>query len=301
MIDITHKQISLRTALATGKVICRPETLKRIKDNTLPKGDLFNIAKAAGLLAGKNTHNLIPHCHPVSIDGMDISYEYIDNGVEILVEGKSIGRTGIEMEVLTACSVAALTIYDLLKPIDKEVVITDIKLKNKTGGKSEKKKDIDPSLTTAVLVCSDSTSKGEREDKSGKIIKEMLENLGVNVSDYKIVSDDADQIKNTIEDWVKKDIAFIFTTGGTGLGPRDNTADVVRSMIEKEILGITEAMRFHGIMRTSHAMHSRSVSGSIKNTIVITLPGSSRGARESLDAILPGVFHGRKMLLGGGH
>ncbi|MDH5656802.1 MAG: cyclic pyranopterin monophosphate synthase MoaC, partial [Spirochaetia bacterium] len=160
MIDITHKQISLRTASASGLVLCSRETLERIKENTLPKGDLFNIAKAAGLLASKNTHNLIPHCHPVSVDGMAITYEYRDNGVEILVEGKSIGRTGIEMEVLTACSIAALTIYDLLKPIDKNLEITSLKLTGKTGGKSEAKKDIDASLTTAVLVCSDSTAQG---------------------------------------------------------------------------------------------------------------------------------------------
>jgi len=301
MIDITHKQISLRTATAVGKVLCSQETLKRIKENTLPKGDLFNIAKAAGLLASKNTHNLIPHCHPVSVDGMEITYEYHPDGVEIRVLGKSIGRTGIEMEVLTACSVAALTIYDLLKPIDKNMEITSLKLTGKTGGKSEAKKDIDETLTTAILVCSDSTAAGKRKDNSGVIIRETLEGMKVKVNDYKIIPDNPDEIKKAVQEWVDQDIAFIFTTGGTGLGPRDNTVDTIRSIIDRDASGITETMRMHGVMRTSHAMLSRAVAGTKNNSVIVTLPGSSRGARESLDAILPGLFHARKMILGGGH
>jgi cyclic pyranopterin phosphate synthase len=313
--DITSKQISLRKATAVGLVLCSPETAERIKNNTLPKGNLFDIAKAAGFLAAKNTQNLIPHCHPVTIDGFSLNFELInpqtqsslvsiDNryGVLITAEGKSIGRTGIEMEALTAVSIAALTIYDLLKPLnDNTLEITSIKLIEKTGGKSDKLKFAKTKQKAAVLVCSDSTFAGKREDKSGMVIQEMLSMYNAETVDYKILPDEPEQIKQQILDWVKQDIPFIFTTGGTGLGPRDRTVEAVKSIIDRDADGITEAMRNFGQMRTPLAMMSRAVAGSINHTLIVTLPGSSNGVRESLEAILPAVFHARNMLRGGDH
>ncbi|HEO65977.1 MAG TPA: bifunctional molybdenum cofactor biosynthesis protein MoaC/MoaB [Spirochaetes bacterium] len=306
MKDITGKQISLRTAQAMGKVLCSLETLERIKDNSIPKGNIFDLSKASGLLASKNTANLIPHCHPISIDSLDIDFELMDEekdekGVLIKVSGKSIGRTGMEMEVLTAVSITALTIYDLLKPIDKEIEITGIKLLEKTGGKSDKRYQPKAGTKAAVLVCSDSTAAGKREDKSGVIIQKMLKEIGVDIADYQIVPDEGDKIQKQIKSWVDKDIPFIFTSGGTGLGPRDHTVEAVKEIIERDADGITEVIRTYGNMRTPFAMLSRAIAGSISGTLIITLPGSSNGARESLEAIIPGVFHARKMLKGGGH
>ncbi len=316
MRDITGKQISLRTAKAVAVVLCSKETLERVQNDTLPKGDALNVARAAGFLAAKNTQMLIPHCHPVSIDGMDIYYRYLQPGQEfdeleslqgkygvvIYGEGKSIGRTGIEMETLTAVSISALTIYDLLKPLaDPEMEITSVKLLRKTGGKSDRKKFTKVSHQVAVLVCSDSTAAGKREDRSGVIIQEMLKSHNAEVVDYKIVPDDAAIIQRQIKDWVAQDIPFIFTTGGTGLGPRDNTIEAVKAILERDADGITEAMRSYGQMRTPLAMMSRGVAGSIGQTLIVTLPGSSGGARESLEAILPAIFHARSMMLGGGH
>lgn len=315
MRDITSKQISLRTAKAVGFVICSEATLNLIKDNALPKGNLFDVARAAGLLAAKNTQHLIPHCHPVSIDGMaiefqiitpDEKYEYLPEnnkfGILIKAEGKSIGRTGIEMEVLTAVSVCGLTIYDLLKPLnDVELEISSIKLIEKKGGKTDKQKFFTEKQNAAVLVCSDSTFEGKRKDNSGLIVKEILSKYNTEVTQYAILPDEPEQIKQQLLKWVRQDIPFVFTTGGTGLGPRDNTVEVVKSIIEKEAEGISEAMRVHGQMRTPLAMMSRSIAGTIKQTLIITLPGSSNGAKESLEAILPAVFHARNMLLGENH
>jgi molybdenum cofactor biosynthesis protein MoaC len=315
MNDITSKQITLRTAKGTGLLLCSMNTLELIKNNAIPKGNVFEIARAAGLLAAKNTAHLIPHCHPVSIDGMYIRFEYIEDnyinenkdapinhyGIRINAEAKSIGRTGIEMELLTGISVAALTIYDLLKPVDKNLEITAIKLDQKTGGKSEQKKYFNLPPSCAVLVCSDSTAEGKREDQSGKIIKEMLVETNAKIADYQIVPDNKELIQQKIKEWVKQDVQFIFTTGGTGLGPRDNTVAAVKEIIERDADGITEAIRMHGQMRTPMAMMSRAVAGSIGKTMIVTLPGSSDGARQSLEAILPAVFHARKMLKGGGH
>ena len=315
MRDITSKQISLRTAKAVGFVVCSEATLNLIKNNALPKGNLFDVARAAGFLAAKNTQHLIPHCHPVSIDGLTIEFEtFTPNdissllpennrfGVLIIAEGKSIGRTGIEMETLTAVSVCGLTIYDLLKPLnDAELEISSVKLIEKKGGKTDKQKFYKEKQQAAILVCSDSTFEGKREDTSGLLISELLKKYNTEIADYKILPDKPEQIKQQILEWVKQDIPFIFTTGGTGLGPRDNTVEAVKSIIEKEAAGISEAMHAHGQMRTPLAMMSCSVAGTIKQTLIVTLPGSSNGAKESLEAILPAVFHARNMLLGENH
>ncbi len=304
MRDITSKQITLRTAKAVAVIYCTSETISLIRNNELPKGNLFDVARAAGFLGAKLTPQLLPHCHPVTIDAMDLSFEFNEQdrpGITISGTAKSIGRTGIEMEMLTAVSVAALEIYDMLKPVDTTLEIGGIKLLKKTGGKSDRSKFFSTPPPCAILVCSDSTASGQREDKSGIMIRQMLEKVNANVLAYEIVPDDKALIQQQILKWVDEDIHFIFTTGGTGLGPRDNTVSAVSELLERDADGITEAMRSFGQMRTPMAMMSRAVAGSIAHTLVLTLPGSTDGARESLEAVLPGLFHARKMMKGGGH
>jgi cyclic pyranopterin monophosphate synthase len=315
MRDISHKPSTLRTARAVGVVFCGPATIGMIRDGRLPKGNLFDVARAAGFLGAKHTPQLLPHCHPVNIDGMEMEFEFLDpathagvlgettaarSGIVILGEARSIGRTGIEMEVLTGVSVAALEIYDMLKPVDKTLEIGHIRLLEKRGGKTDRYHTASP-LTCAVLVCSDSTAAGRREDKSGLLIRDMLEAVNAEIKYYAVVPDDKTAIQDQIRQWVAEDIQFIFTTGGTGLGPRDNTVSAVGELLERDAGGIAEAMRAYGQQRTPMAMMSRGVAGSIARTLVVTLPGSADGARESLEAILPAVFHARKMLEGGGH
>jgi molybdenum cofactor biosynthesis protein MoaC len=316
MRDISHKQITLRTADAMGVLFCAPATIDLIRNDRLPKGNLFDVARAAAFLGAKSTPQLLPHCHPVSIDGMDMQFEFLDSQVHgelldasvftrtgILIRGqaRSIGRTGIEMEILMGVSVAALEIYDMLKPVDKELEIGHIRLLEKKGGKSDRERYFATPPSCAVLVCSDSTAEGKREDKSGKIIQEMLGLVNAQVKYYDVVPDEKLRIQEKIQQWVAEDIQFIFTTGGTGLGPRDNTVSAVREILDRDADGIVEAMRVYGQMRTPMAMMSRAVAGSIAQTLIVTLPGSSDGARESLEAILPAVFHARKMMKGGGH
>lgn len=300
MRDITYKQSSLRTAAGEGSVYCSATTIALIENNEIPKGNIFEFARAAAFMAAKNTGHILPHCHPVSIDGMEVLFE-IENNIErpriiIKSEAKSIGRTGIEMEVLTAISVAALTIYDMLKPVDKLLEIGSIKLLDKKGGKTDKKKFFSSPPTCAILVCSDSIDIGTRPDVAGNKALEMLEAFNVVNIQYKIVSDKADLIISQIKSWVAADVHFIFTVGGTGLGATNHVVDTVKSLLERDAPGICEAMYAHGQMRSPLAMMSRSVAGSIGNTLIVTLPGSSDGVRESLEAILPGVFHARKML-----
>lgn len=304
MRDITGKISTLRSATATATVFCNIETLQLIESKRIEKGDIFEFAKAAGFFAAKKTDLLLPHCHPVGIDAMQMNFEILNTegitGIKILSTAKYVGRTGIEMEVLTGVSIAALTIYDMLKPVDKNLSIGEIKLLKKKGGKSERKYFNTPP-SCGVLVCSDSTFEGKREDNSGKKIIEMLNFHGIEIIEYKIVPDEKHIIQQTIKDWVAADIQYIFTTGGTGLGPRDNTVAAVKEILERDADGIAEAMRSHGQQRTPLAMMSRLVAGSIAFTTIVTLPGSTSGVEECLQAILPAVFHARKILKGGGH
>ncbi len=305
MNDITHKTYSLRAATATATVLFSRETLALIKNNQLPKGNLFDVARAAAMLAAKATPALIPHCHPVPIEHLDIQFELADEGdrakVVILVLAKTVYKTGIEIEAMTAATVAALTVFDLLKPVDTGLEISAVKLLNKTGGKSDRSKVSGAGHTAAVLVCSDSVAAGKKEDSSGKLICRLLEQQSAMVTDYKVVPDEIGRIQEQVKAWVEQGVQFIFTTGGTGLSPRDRVVEAVSPLLEKTADGIAERMRQYGNDRTPLAMFSRSLAGSIGETLVVCLPGSTAGAQESLAAVLPALFHANAMLRGGGH
>ena len=136
MVDITSKKNSKRKSSAQGLILVGKEALKVIKTDNLEKGDLFNTARIAGILAAKKTSELIPLCHPLSISKIDINFNIKDNGIEVITSVSIEGKTGVEMEALTATSIACLTIYDMIKSIDKESEITSIRLISKSGGKS---------------------------------------------------------------------------------------------------------------------------------------------------------------------
>ena len=138
MVDVTAKEITEREAVAKGSIFMKRDTLKAILANEIKKGDVLGTAKIAGIMAAKKTGDLIPLCHPLNIDSVDILFEPIQktNCIDITAIAKTSGKTGVEMEALTAVSVAALTIYDMCKAMDKGMIISDIRLIKKTGGKS---------------------------------------------------------------------------------------------------------------------------------------------------------------------
>lgn len=137
MVDVTEKEDTVREAVAHGKVLMKPETLQLIIDHGFKKGDVLGVAQTAGIMAAKKTGWLIPMCHPLFLTGVDIRFSLKDEGiVEIVSRVKTTGKTGVEMEALTAVSAAALTIYDMCKSVDKDMEIKDIYLVEKTGGKS---------------------------------------------------------------------------------------------------------------------------------------------------------------------
>jgi len=291
MVDITHKQSSLRKAIASAIVkVSKQETIDAVKNKTVPKGDVFEFSRAAGLLAIKKTSEVIPDCHPLPIEFASITYSIDGLQIFVNVEVHTIYKTGVEVEAMHGASIVALVMYDMLKPIDKAIEISTIKLESKSGGKTDLHFDTSH-LKCAVVVCSDSISKGEKEDRSGKKIIEKLTQFNISTSDYTIISDDVDVIQSTLKKYVSENYELVIFTGGTGLSKRDNTPDAIEPLIEKHIPGIMESARNYGQQRMPFAMLSRSVAGFAQNTLVLTFPGSVRGVEETTNALFPQVLH----------
>lgn len=302
MIDITHKSNTLRIATAQAIVkVSKPETIEAIQNKTVPKGDVFEMAKAAGLLGVKKTPDLLPDCHPLPIEQASIEYSIDGLEITILMNVKTIYKTGVEVEAMHGASVVALTMYDMLKPIDKGVEINNIKLLKKKGGKSDFKSRFRENLTATVVVCSDTISRGEKEDKAGKAIIAKLEESNTEIRDYLIIPDEVEAIQTEVKKAVDQKNDMIIFTGGTGLSKRDVTPEAIIPMLDRQIPGIEEAVRKYGQDRTPFAMLSRSVSGVIDNTLVLALPGSTNGARESMDALFPALLHIFGVLRGNRH
>lgn len=138
MVDVTEKKETKRVAVTSGKITMNLETYNRVKEGTIEKGDVLGVARVAGIMAAKKTSDLIPMCHPLFLTGVEVEFNFLDGelAIEARVTVKTFGKTGVEMEALTAVSTTLLTIYDMCKAMDKSMIISDIKLFKKTGGKS---------------------------------------------------------------------------------------------------------------------------------------------------------------------
>lgn len=138
MVDVSLKDDTTREAVAVGSIYMKRETIERVREGTIKKGDVLSVAQVGGIMGSKNTPHIIPMCHPIMISGCDISFslDFENSKIDIKAVTKTVGKTGVEMEALTAVSVAALTIYDMCKAIDREMIISNIMLVKKSGGKS---------------------------------------------------------------------------------------------------------------------------------------------------------------------
>jgi cyclic pyranopterin phosphate synthase len=136
MVDVSAKDVSVRSATAAGRVTVSADVIGMLRDDTLPKGDALAVARIAGIMAAKRTPDLVPLCHPIALHGVEVELEVRDDGVEITAAVRTADRTGVEMEALTAVTVAALAFVDMVKAVDPAAVVTDVRVLTKTGGKT---------------------------------------------------------------------------------------------------------------------------------------------------------------------
>ncbi len=310
MVDVGGKPVTARRAVAEATVRMQPDTLATLIDAGGPKGDAFGVARLAGIGAAKRTADLIPLCHPLPLDTVEVtvSPDREAGTVTIRAEVRVTARTGVEMEALTAASVAALTLYDMAKALQRDIVIERVALLEKEGGRSgswsaEASPRADAAAHEAVVVtCSNRSAAGERDDTAGPALVEALRAAGWDPEpDAVVVPDDETAIAAAIATLADAGHRLILTTGGTGLTPTDVTPAATLRVADREVPGIAEMMRAAGLASTPMASLSRGVVAARGTTLIVNLPGSPKGALESLNAALPVLRHATEQLAGGDH
>lgn len=331
MVNVGQKKETARTAIARAIVLMSGSTLALLQKQALPKGDALGVARIAGIMAAKRTPELIPLCHPLAITHADVRFKVINQppSIEIESEVSTLGRTGVEMEAIIAAQIAASTIYDMCKAVQKDIVISEVRLLRKSGGKSglfvadlpdlrlagstctndktEQQKlicqtpaeDLASGLKIACITLSDKGARGEREDTSGPALLEALcDKLPVAGQDQLILPDEPEELAEKLQNLVSENYDLVVTTGGTGLGPRDSTPEAILPLLTRRLHGLEQAMLAAGLAATPRAALSRSLAGTIGKCLVLALPGSKKAALENLEAILPVLGHALEKLGG---
>lgn len=319
MIDVSSKTSNLRVAWAEGRIYMAAETLKRVRDKTLPKGDCFALAETAGILAAKKTSELIPLCHPLPLDKLRVScaVDEESGSVHVICQAKTHSKTGVEMEALAGVQGALLTIYDITKQIDPVLSIGHVRLLRKEGGKSgvwehPEAKGLSPEkapkkseeyawkdIKVATVTISDRAHAGTYKDTSGELLRDMSQSWGASLGVHSIVPDAKDQIEAKIMHLLENQSdLLVLCTGGTGLSPRDVTPDVLETLAERQIPGIGEALRHKGSQSTPYAYLSRSLAVSKGFNLIIALPGSPKAVREGMQVLQKLVPHCMQVLSG---
>ena len=282
MVDVAEKQVTRRRAVAEATLRMRLDVVAALTSAS-PKGDAVTTAQLAGIGAAKRTAELIPLCHPIPLEhvAVDVDPDPSSGSVVVRATVTAHARTGVEMEALTAASVAALTVYDMAKSLQRDISIERVVLLEKSGGRSgtflrgdgdgdgdgdaaDTAPNVAPETTAeaAVVTVSDRSAAGDRADASGPALIERLRAAGFSTGDApQLVGDDEPALVSLLCGLVERGHRLVVTTGGTGLGPRDVTPDATRAVIDYEVPGITERMRAAGHASALLASHARAIAG----------------------------------------
>jgi cyclic pyranopterin phosphate synthase len=301
MVDVGDKAVTARAATASGRLSSTPEVIALVKADGLPKADVLATARIAGIMGAKKTSELIPLCHPLPLSSITIGFDLTGDAILVTATVKTTGRTGVEMEALTAVAIAGLTLHDMVKAVDPGAVLGEIRLEQKSGGKRGLWRrsgavPVRPN-SAAVIVASTGAAAGSRVDTTGPLIAAWLEERGYG-TELTVVSDAA--IGEELSRVVATGPAVVITTGGTGMSPTDSTPEATRAIVDRELPGVAEAIRAKGLATTPTAVLSRGLAGTANGTVIVNLPGSTGGVRDGL-AVLDGLLaHLVDQVAGGG-
>jgi cyclic pyranopterin monophosphate synthase len=304
MANITKKMPTFRRAIAMGRIQVGEAGFDPIQKGALPKGDVLKLAEIAGVQGAKNAWQQIPLCHPLPLEHVALYLELEKKTYSVLAYAvvSATAKTGVEMEAIAAINAALLTVYDLTKPVEPALNISDVRLLLKEGGKKGLwvhpdglpptlkgflPKTSDPLLekrTVAVITLSDRAYRKEYEDKSGLILQKNLKELGYTIKEYRVLPDEASLLEDKLTE-LSGNVDLIITTGGTGISPRDITPETLSKLAHIEIPGIGELLRSAGSNYISTAWLSRSIAVVMNKTLVVALPGNPNAVKESLEAI----------------
>jgi len=311
MVDVSDKAPSLRTARARARLRMSPATAAAVRDGSGPKGEVLAVARLAGVQAAKQTPQLIPLAHPLPLSFVDVeaSVEAEQGLVELIAEARTTAGTGVEMEAMAAAVVAALTVYDMVKGIERGVQIEQVVLLEKHGGRSDYTFDGDPAgqaadrrkkTGAALVTISTSKAAGRGEDESGPRLAALAEQLGVEVLASELVPDDRAQLEALLRSLADdRGCALVLTSGGTGVAASDVTPQATRAVIDMEVEGLGEAMRAASRPHTGNWMLSRALAGVRGGTLIVNLPGRPASIDEIGGELVEPLRHALALLGGG--
>jgi molybdenum cofactor biosynthesis protein MoaC len=310
MIDISSKTPVLRTARAQGKIILKRESLQAIRDHSVKKGDALETARVAAISAVKKTPEIIPHCHQIPIEDVQVSFSIGGDSVTVEVEVTATAKTGVEMESLVGALTALAVIWDMVKYLEKDqngqyphTRIEGLKVLWKHKGKLcaecrpekatyEKHKEEAPK-SARIAIITVSTTRTLKTDESGKIIAELAKRAGHSITTHTVVKDEKKQIDAAVKRALKTDSNAIIINGGTGISPTDITIEAVRPLFEKEIPGFASLFLNLSFAEIgSPCVTSRACAGIISGKVVFSIPGSPAACRLAMEKIiLPELGH----------
>ena len=320
MADVRRKRATARRAVAVGELQAG-SAYEDLASGRLPKGDAIAMAEIAGLQGAKNASQLMPLCHPLPLEYIDVRCERVPErqSIRVYCEVATFARTGVEMEALAGVSAALLTLYDLTKPVQPALSMGGTRLLFKEGGKKglwlhpdgmseAERAHYRPrasarleGVAAAVITLSDRASRGDYEDISGPLLVERLHALGAESSAAEVRPDDEDALAARLRELAAAGTRLVLCTGGTGLAPRDRTPEALAQVADRHVAGIGELFRSESGRNTPMAWLSRAEAVLIGSTLVIALPGSAKAVAEGMDILAPILSHALDMAAGGGH
>jgi len=336
MVNVGAKDVTARAARAHALVACTPHAQTLLRTGELKKGDALAIARIAAIAATKKTPDLIPLCHPIAITGVNVEVTVVEQGVDLVATVSTADRTGIEMEALTAVTVGALNIIDMIKAVDRSAHIAYARIEHKEGGRSGTwTRNSDGTMThgvgdgvgdgvdgvagnkvpsqtngtqsvqpnphlVGVLTISDRAAAGKRADETGPYITQRVESWGYQATAI-TVPDDVDAIRQAVTTMQHEGAWLIITTGGTGISPTDHTPQALEPLITLPLPALTSALQATGVGKAPGALLTRTLAGIMDRTALIALPGSPGAVRDGLDVLETVREHLAEQLAGADH